>query len=74
MEIGLLVLSIIALSVAISFANRHLWDSIFKNQPISKELGFCILWTFMMYVPVLNVLCLVISLVLLGVIDIYEKE
>ena len=74
MPIGLIVLSIIALSIAVSFANRVLWENTFKKLNISNDISFCVFWVVMMYIPGLNVLSLIIELIIYATLDIYEKE
>lgn len=74
MPIGLIVLSLLALSIAISFANRALlWENTFKKLSISNDISFCAFWVFMMYVPGLNVLSLIIELIIYATLDIHES-
>ena len=73
MPSGLIVLSIIALSIAVSSVNRALWENTFKKLNISNDISFCAFWVVMMYVPGLNVLSLIIELIIYATLDIYES-
>lgn len=73
MPIGLIVLSILALTIAVSFTNRVLWDNTFKKLNISNDISFCTFWVVMMYVPGLNVLSFIIELIIYATLDIYES-
>ena len=63
----------IVLSIAISFANRVLWENTFKKLSIRDDISFCAFWAVMMYVPGLNVLSLIIELIIYATLDIYES-